>query len=182
MPKTVAVVINQDSDERVIRELAASLRTNDEYARQLRDFADTLEKEQRVRGIAFQPKPGQILVCHFGLGFRPPEMIKTRPVLVISPKVQPWTKLSVVVPISSRAPVRVQNHHFRLPNGLIPGNKYEEAWIKGDTLIAVGSHRLDRIKVGFRSYVAPIVPDSILTEARRCILHATGLHSLTVHL
>jgi len=181
MAKAVTVVLNQDSDEKVIQELAACLRANDALARQLRDFADTLENEQRVQGLSWQPRPGQILVCHFGLGFREPEMVKTRPVMVISPKVTPWTKLCIVLPISSRAPDPILGHHYRLPDGLLPGTKYEEAWVKGDTIIAVGCHRLDRIKTGFREYVAPCAPAAVLTEARRCILHATGMHSLTVH-
>lgn len=181
MAKAVTVVVNQDSDEAVIQELANCLRSNDSFSKQLRDFADCLEKEQRVHGISWQPSPGQILICHFGLGFRSPEMVKTRPVVVISPKVNPWTRLCVVVPISSRAPEPVLHHHYRLPDGIVPGEKYKEAWIKGDTLMAVSCHRLDRIKVGFRNYVAPMVPAEVLKEVRRCVLHSTGMHSLTIH-
>ncbi len=181
MAKAVTVVVNQDADEAVIQELASCLRSNDSFSGQLRDFADCLEKEQRVQGINWQPQSGQILVCHFVLGFRQPEMVKTRPVMVISPKVAPWTKLCVVVPISSKTPEPVLGHHYKLPNSLIPGDKYEEAWIKGDTVMAVGCHRLDRIKAGFRTYVSPIAPAEVLKEVRRCVLHATGMHSLTIH-
>lgn len=181
MAKSVTVVVNQDDDEAILQEFAARLRANDQYATQLRDFADTITQDQTVQGIAFQPKAGQILVCHFGLGFRKPEMVKTRPVLVISPKVQPWTKLCLVLPISSTPPEPELDCHYRLPDGLVPGNKYDEAWIKGDMVFAVGCHRLDRIKAGFRNYVAPIVPPDVLKEARRCVLHATGMHSLTDH-
>lgn len=181
MAKTVTVVVNQDADEAVVQELAACLRANDSYSRQLRDFADCLEKEQRVQGINWQPQPGQILACHFGLGFKVPEMVKTRPVLVISPKIQPWTKLCIVLPISSRTPDPVLDHHLELPRGLVPNDKYDEAWIKGDTIMAVSCHRLDRVKTGFRSYEAPIVPADVLKEARRCVLHATGMHSLTAY-
>ena len=181
MPRTVTVVLNQHADEHVIQELAACLRANDELATQLRDFADDLQNEQRVQGINWQPQAGQILICHFGLGFRKPEMIKTRPVIVISPKVSPWTKLCTVLPISSRPPVPVRPHHLRLPEGLVPGAKYREAWVKGDVVMTVGAHRLDRIKAGFRRYVAPVVPPDVLKEARRCVLHSNGMHSLTVH-
>ncbi|MEP0232706.1 MAG: type II toxin-antitoxin system PemK/MazF family toxin [Roseobacter sp.] len=181
MAKSVSVVVNQEDDERVIQQLAACLRANDRYTTQLRDFADALEDGPKVAGLQFQPKPGQILVCHFGLGFQRPEMVKTRPVMVISPKVNPWTRLCVVIPISSKAPNPVEGHHYRLPDGIVPGGRYEESWLKGDTLMAVGSHRLDRLKIGFRQYVAPCAPTEVLKEARRCILHATGMHSLTVH-
>lgn len=181
MTKTVTVVLNQQGDERVIQELASCLRANDEAAKQLRDFADSLENDQWAGGIKWQPKAGQILVCNFGLGFQRPEMIKIRPVIVISPKVSPWNKLCTVLPISSRAPEPVQQHHFRLPDGLVPGEKYEEAWIKGDNVMTVGAHRLDRIKTGFRTYVAPEAPPAVLKEARRCVLYSAGMNSLTTH-
>ena len=35
--------------------------------------------------ITFHPKPGQILMCDFTYGFREPEMIKNRPVIVLTP-------------------------------------------------------------------------------------------------
>lgn len=181
MTKEVTVTVQQEEDEDVIRSLASCLRANDSFSRQLRDFADCLQNEQKVEGINWQPQPGQILICHFGLGFRPPEMVKTRPVIVISPKARIWTKLCVVVPISSRAPDPVQDHHFRLPTGLLPSRKYEEAWIKGDTVMAVSCHRLDRMKVRHRQYVVPQAPASVLKEVRRCVLHATGMQALTDH-
>lgn len=181
MAKTVAVVVNEEADEAVIQELAACLRSNDRFSTQLREFVESLEKEQRIRGIDWQPQAGQILICHFGLGFQPPEMVKTRPVIVISPKVAPWTKLCIVVPISSVAPNPVLDYHFKLPKGLVPSEKYEESWIKGDTIMAVGCHRLDRIKTGFRNYVSPVAPGEVLREVKRCVLHAVGMRSLTVH-
>jgi uncharacterized protein YifN (PemK superfamily) len=181
MAKAITVVVNQDADEPIIQQIAAALRANGSHAVQLRDFAETISEDQPVRGIEFQPKAGNILVCHFGLGFRKPEMVKTRPVLVISPKVRIWTKLCLVVPISSTPPDPVLPHHYQLPDGLLPGGKYDQAWIKGDMVMAVGAHRLDRIKAGFRNYVAPLVPDDVLREARRCVLHAAGMQSLTDH-
>jgi uncharacterized protein YifN (PemK superfamily) len=181
LAKIVSVVVNHDGDERVIQQLAAALRANDKYATQLRDFSDTLENDQRPNGIQFQPKPGTILACHFGLGFEKPEMVKTRPVMVISGHQRVWTRVCVVVPISSKRPLEIRPHHYQLPRGLVPGDKYPEAWVKGDMVIAVGSHRLDRIKTRFRQYVAPVAPAEVLTEVRRCVLHASGMSSLTVH-
>jgi uncharacterized protein YifN (PemK superfamily) len=181
MVKTVPVVVHQESDERVIQQLAATLRGNDSFARQIRDFADTLENDQRPRGLGFQPQPGQILVCHFGLGFEVPENVKTRPVLVVSPHQREWSRLCVVVPISSKPPHQPQPYHYKLPRGLVPIGDYDESWIKGDMVVAVGAQRLDRIKLRFREYVAPQVPDAVLREARRCVLHAAGMHSLTIH-
>jgi len=181
MPNTIEVVVNSENDGRVIRQVAAALRANDADAEMLRDFAQSFREGQNIEGIRFQPRAGQVLACNFGLGFKQPEMIKVRPVLVISPKQREWTRLCVVVPISSRAPHEEKPYHLRLPDGLIPGDKYEESWVKGDMVIAVGSHRLDRLKTGRRQYETPQVSDEVLREARRCVLHATGMHSLTIH-
>lgn len=181
MVKAVNVVVNQDADEQVIQSLATILRRNDVLSRQLRDFAKTIREDQIPNGLQFQPKPGHILICHFGLGFRVPENVKTRPVLVISPHQKQWTKLCVVVPISSQIPNIVRPYHYKLPKGTVPGKKYEESWIKGDMVVAVGAHRLDRIRTENRKYVSPLVSEEILREARRCVLHAGGMHSLTIH-
>lgn len=175
----IQVTADTESDAQVLQQLAHIIRRNDGLARQLRDFADTIENDQIPSGIRFQPKPGQLLACHFGLGFQVPENVKTRPVLVISPHQREWTKLCVVVPISSQPPRKVQAHHFRLPKGVVPGEKYDEAWVKGDLVVAVAAHRLDRLKVGFRDYRAPMVHGDILKEARRCVLHAAGMNTLT---
>jgi uncharacterized protein YifN (PemK superfamily) len=181
MAGTVTVVVNQEADEEVVKCAAAILRSNNAFASQLREFVADVKDQHPPNGIAFQPSPGQILACHFGLGFRVPEMTKTRPVLVISPHQRVWTRLCVVVPISSKEPETIEPYHLKLPAGLVPGEKYHQAWIKGDSVMAVADHRLDRLKVGFRQYVAPIVPAQILKEIRRCILHATGMHALTTH-
>lgn len=177
----VNVIVNHESDERVIQKLAQALRGNDLYADNLRDFADSFEKEQRVFGIEFNPSPGQILVCNFGLGFKKPEPVKVRPVLVVSPKAAKWSGLCTVIPISSKRPDPIKPHHLQLPDGLLPANEYPEAWLKGDLVSTVGHHRLDRVKFGKREYRTPIVSTNVLREARRCVLHATGMHSLTIH-
>lgn len=36
--------------------------------------------------LRFHPKPGTILMCDFDTGFQVPEMVKKRPVIVLSPK------------------------------------------------------------------------------------------------
>jgi len=36
--------------------------------------------------LQFSPAPGAIVICDYSTGFRPPEMVKVRPVVVISPR------------------------------------------------------------------------------------------------
>lgn len=173
--------VNDANDERVLQTLATCLQSNNQFASQIRDFAKTIQEDQHPQGLSFQPHPGQILICHFGLAFRVPEMTKTRPVLVISAHQRQWTRVCTVMPISSKAPDPLEPYHFELPSGLLPGTRYPRAWIKGDMIVSVASHRLDRIKTGFRRYECPSVPAEVLKEARRCALHRLGMHALTIH-
>ncbi len=56
--------------------------------------------------ITFVPDPGDVLMCDFTTGFQPPEMVKVRKVVVLSPRsrtAMPDTLL--VVPLSKTAPV-----------------------------------------------------------------------------
>jgi uncharacterized protein YifN (PemK superfamily) len=179
MPLTFQVTASDERDESAIQTLAACLRSNDHFASQIRDFAETIQEDQHPKGITFQPQPGQILICHFGLAFRQPEMTKTRPVLVISARKRLSTRICSVMPISSLRPDPVEPYHYRLPDGVLPRQKYPEAWLKGDLIVSVADHRLDRFKTGFRTYATPLVPPEVLREARRCALHALGMHSLT---
>lgn len=178
MQKPYTVLVDE-GDERAIQELAACLRAGGRGAQQLRDFAISCAEDQPVQGLKFQPYPGQILVCQFGIGFQRPEIVKTRPVMVISPQPRFRSGLCTVVPISSRRPETIYPYHFQLPSGILNDSKYKEAWVKADLVQTVGLHRLDRLKTGFRKYYAPVVSDEVLRCVRRCVLHATGMHMLT---
>lgn len=172
------VAFNEAEDEEVLQKLAACLRSNDARARELRDFVEDL-RSQRPQGLQFEPRAGQILVCRFGLGFQKPEIVKTRPVVVVSPKQRRWNGLVMVVPISSTPPEPVEAYHHEIDPAIIPNSKYDTAWIKGDLVMTVSKARLDRLKVGFRRYETPHIGDENLRAVRRCILHSAGMHSLT---
>ena len=51
--------------------------------------------------INFHPRLGQVLYCDFKTGFRPPEMVKARPVVVLS---RNHHELCTVVPLSGTEP------------------------------------------------------------------------------
>ena len=79
-------------------------------------------KSNRGKGstlmLTFQPKPGTLLVCDFGTGFKMPEMVKKRPVVVISPR-RRRSRLCTVVPLSTTAPNPVERfHHLMNPQSL----------------------------------------------------------------
>ena len=98
--------------------------------------------------IAEHPEPGTILRCNFDSGFKAPEMVKPRIVVVLSPKIKKGRPgLCTVVALSTTAPDPVMQYHCQLdikPKLPHPWES-EGIWVKGDMVYAVGFHRLDLI-------------------------------------
>jgi uncharacterized protein YifN (PemK superfamily) len=95
----------------------------------------------------YYPKAGQVLTCDFCTGFMEPEMIKERPVIVVSPTSTHGRRLCTVVPLSTTAPNPVKAWHLELPQLKIPNWPTEDGesnWAKCDMLMTVGFARLDR--------------------------------------
>lgn len=106
--------------------------------------------------LNFHPGPGTILICDFSTGFLAPEMVKVRPVVVISPRRRAVQGLVSIVPLSSVAPEPVEPWHYLLPPGCYPLAR-GPIWAKCDMVAAVALRRLDRVMVrreGKRSYQA----------------------------
>lgn len=99
--------------------------------------------------ITFHPKAGTVLHCDF-TGYVQPEIIKTRPVVVICTMKRP--RLVMVVPLSTTAPDPVQAHHHQLSRNPIPGDA-RASWAKCDLVTSVRFERLDRHKTQKRKYV-----------------------------
>jgi len=95
--------------------------------------------------LSFHPGPGAIVICDFTTGFQPPEMVKMRPVVVISPRHRVG-QLATVVPLSSTPPVPAQPWHHQLAAGAYPPAR-GPMWAKCDMLATVGLIRLDRVRV-----------------------------------
>jgi mRNA interferase MazF len=53
--------------------------------------------------LTFHPDAGTIVICDYSTGFQPPEMVKVRPVVVVSPR-RRGSQLVTVVPISRGKP------------------------------------------------------------------------------
>ncbi|WP_091190065.1 type II toxin-antitoxin system PemK/MazF family toxin [Formivibrio citricus] len=109
----------------------------------------------------FYPKPGHILLCDFTRGFIEPEMVKRRPVVVISPASTHSRKLCTVVPLSTTAPDPAQDWHYLLRNNPCPDTlAYAQIWAKGDMLYTVSFERLDKLHRRTRNgreYYAPLM-------------------------
>ena len=141
--------------------------------------------------ITFHPKPGQILMCDFTYGFREPEMVKNRPVIVLTPSMAGRGKLVTVVGLSSVRPAVICDYHCILPPATLPmlGNfQTKETWVKGDMVYAVGFDRLNLIKLGHRSadgkreYFTNRRGRERMREIYGCVLHGLNLRSLVAHI
>ncbi|MFC4725271.1 type II toxin-antitoxin system PemK/MazF family toxin [Glycocaulis abyssi] len=132
------------------------------------------------------PEIGTVLMCDFDIGFREPEMVKRRPVIVVSPKIRARPGLCTIVALSTTAPDPVMQYHCRvgMPGRLPDRFKAGDVWVKGDMIAAVGFHRLDLIRIGRtpdgrRRYCFDTVSDDDLKKIRKAILAGIGLAGLT---
>lgn len=136
--------------------------------------------------ITFHPDHGALLMCDFSSGFNPPEIVKKRPVIVISPR-RNNSQLCTVVPLSTTVPNPVEQHHHRIDPASLPKTlRSKETWAKCDMLMTVSLSRLDRIldgrgPGGARKYTAGKLTSDDFRAVRIGILYALGLNSLTTH-
>lgn len=131
--------------------------------------------------LTFHPHPGMVLICDFNSGFKAPEMIKRRPVVVVSPRPRRSNQLCTIVPLSTTAPNPVEPFHHRMDPRSLPGKlARKETWAKCDMLATVCLDRLDRVMVGKgpegkRIYVAEQVVEEDLEAIRRGVMLALGM-------
>lgn len=132
--------------------------------------------------LTFHPSPGLILVCDYTTGFILPEMVKRRPVIVISPRLRNRVNLCTVVPLSTSDPVRPQEYHCRIEMERPLPKPWDSkvVWVKADMIATVSFSRLELVRgpkdfEGKRKYIqANIGPENLL-KIRKCVLSALGL-------
>lgn len=108
--------------------------------------------------LTFHPRPGTLLICDFR-GFKPPEMVKLRPSVVVS---RSSGGVILVVPLSTVEPVPLQPCHVEMSADSLPKSlQAKRCWAKCDMITCVALRRLDRIysgkcpKTGKRLYISP---------------------------
>lgn len=138
--------------------------------------------------IPYHPQVGTIVICDFR-GFVVPEMVKRRPVIVVSPRLRKREKLCTVIPLSTTAPIPRMSYHYRLKLDEPLPKPYDSLvqWVKADMLATVSFDRLflpykRKDPNGKREYVIKVVEDSDLNNIRACMLHALALSPLTKYL
>ena len=127
--------------------------------------------------ITFHPHPGTILICDFSTGFQPPEMVKVRPAIVLSPH-RRTGNLVTVVPLSSTAPVPILPWHVQLPAGAYPPAR-GPMWAKCDVVLTIALTRLDRVRQkgpqGSPIYSAPRLAPVTFAAVQLGVKAALGL-------
>ena len=125
--------------------------------------------------LKFQPKPGSVIYCDYA-GFVAPEMVKKRPVIVVS-KHKHNSKLLGIVPISTTEPKPVLEYHIEMENifcSLHLGGK--RSWVKCDRINVVSLDRLNLVRdknSGVRH--APNVGSSLLLKVKEATKIAHNL-------
>ncbi|MEJ1471927.1 MAG: type II toxin-antitoxin system PemK/MazF family toxin [Candidatus Sedimenticola sp. (ex Thyasira tokunagai)] len=142
--------------------------------------------------LTYHPKPGTILMCDFSEGFKEPEMVKNRPVIVISPKLKRRGNLATVVCISTSKPPTMEPYHCEIPRVMLPNTGFfqgKPSWVKGDMVYTVGFHRLNLVKLktkcprtGKRLYDTRLLGPEKMKEVYSCVLCAMNLNHLTKHI
>ena len=138
--------------------------------------------------ILFHPDPGTVLVCDFA-GYREPEMVKRRPVVVISPRFRQRDGLCTVVPLSTTKPRTVCEYHCELVFDPVMPKPYSEPqmWVKADMVCAVSFDRLTLPYIGkdpqgTRVYDIRHISEDDLRRVQVCVLNGMGLARLTAAL
>jgi uncharacterized protein YifN (PemK superfamily) len=139
--------------------------------------------------ITYHPPQGSILSCDFSTGFMPPEMVKKRPVIVISPPIKTRPGLCTVVCLSTTSPEPELAYHFRfqMPEPVPKHWQSGDVWVKADMIYAVSFQRLSlaslgKDRTGRRLYYRSIVAKEVLAGIQKSILHGIGLATLTNYL
>ena len=97
-------------------------------------------------------RTGEVVICNFDTGFRPPEMAKTRPVIVISKASTHIRGLCTIVPLSTTCPAPLFPWHVLLSSNPLLGHMPADhtfctdqpIWAKCDMIITLGFERITR--------------------------------------
>ncbi len=119
-------------------------------------------------------------MCRFD-GFNEPEMVKTRPVVILA-KHKHNSKLVTVVPLSTTAPENVCAHHHLLSSNPKPGeDKSKQVWAKCDMIYTLSTDRLELFSIRTRQgrqTVSACVCEADFEAIRDAVRAALSLHQI----
>ncbi|MDR3449503.1 MAG: type II toxin-antitoxin system PemK/MazF family toxin [Alphaproteobacteria bacterium] len=132
--------------------------------------------------IQYPVAAGSILLCDYNTGFREPEMVKRRPVIVVCRHLPHRGSLCTVVPLSTTPP-RIEVpyvHKIVLEKAISQAFAETEMWAKIDMMATVAFNRLDmfrtsRDQTGKRRYFVPKITAQELQAIRAGIAYVCGI-------
>lgn len=131
--------------------------------------------------VVLHPAPGTIVRLDLSEGFRPPEMVKRRPAIVLSPPLADRPQLCAVVPLSTTPPRTPCAHQMQITFDPPLPAPYSEptVWVKGDMVQTVAFHRLRLLFSGWdqgqRVYDVRVIDAATLERVRDCVRAGLGL-------
>lgn len=116
-------------------------------------------------------------------GFRPPEMVKLRPAVVVTGRLPRRDNLHTVVPLSGTESDPRNKYHCRIELEAPLPDPFSQTvwWVKADMIATVSLKRLElfrteRDQFGRRKYLTTLkVSDEQFAEIRAAIRHALGM-------
>jgi uncharacterized protein YifN (PemK superfamily) len=108
-------------------------------------FSFATNKFNVMAAFKHYPKFGQVYVCNFDTGFKPPEMVKCRPVVVVSQTGTHGRGLCTVIPLSTTPPSPPQSWHHLIKSPPMPRTPPDvEVWAKCDMITTVCVDRREK--------------------------------------
>jgi len=134
--------------------------------------------------MKYPVKAKTLLLCDYSMGgFRPPEMVKRRPAVVLVGAIPGRTNLHTVVPLSGTESPASCKYHCKIEFDAPLPEPFGETvwWVKADMVATVSLDRLDlfqtaRDQYGKRKYLSNLrVSDEHFEVIRAAVQHALGL-------
>lgn len=129
----------------------------------------------------YPPQRRAIVVCDFDMGgFRPPEMVKRRPAVVLNERLPGRDNLANVVPLSGTPPPKGCDYQcmIELPKLPTPFDGDTRWWVKADMIATVSYARLDLLRTerdpatGKRRYLTIKVTTDQFNDIKATLLRA----------
>lgn len=136
--------------------------------------------------LMYYPRDGEVLSCDFK-GFIAPEMVKTRPVVIIGPRLRHRGDLATIVPLSTSPIESPKNWQVRVQLKPVLPEPFdsEYAWAICDLVCSISTTRLDRFRpprprYGARGkWVSSKISKQDLALVKHGVLCGLGFESLT---
>jgi uncharacterized protein YifN (PemK superfamily) len=132
--------------------------------------------------LKYHPKQGTLVLVHFDRAFKQPEMVKSRPCIVISKRIKQRPNLVTVVPLSTTPPDPVMPYHceIEIDLDLPPRWRAKTCWVKGDMIYSLSFERvnlfnLGRGEDGRRRYQTSTISQDSFDKVQNCVRAALDL-------